>query len=518
MVHSSKSDREIKINQEEFDRFRQLKEEYQLSDSQAFKTLLDHFETYQQEFKPLKHQLQTYRQREMKALSIGDAISDGIYVTDGDGVVLEVNTRFCQLIAMEAGDLIGLNIQTLVDKGVLSNPVVLEVLKRKTKVSDMSTISKTSKKVLSTGNPFYNDRGKLVQVLVVMRDITELIKLKEELEAAEMAKNRYLRELELFRLESQQSDRIIGQSDSLLKIKELISQISQVDSTVLITGDTGVGKEVIAYRIYEKSNRKEAPYIRINCAAMPESLMESELFGYDKGAFTGARSQGKPGVFEMADKGTILLDEIGDMPINLQPKLLRVLQEREVTRIGDTKSIRLDVRVLATTNQNLVELVKAGRFRKDLFYRINVIPIHVPPLCDRKEDIPFLVEHFLNQFKTKYNHQATFSPPAIESLKNYNFPGNVRELKNIVERLVVTDKTGLVTSDDFFRIVENQLPETLEYNPDKMSLKEAVSQFERRIVVKTVKQHGSTYKAAKILGISQPSVVRKTKPPASLSM
>ncbi len=515
MSNSGKDTWEVNLNKRESDRFQRLKEKLGLSDSQLMNKLLNHFDTFQQEFNPMKNQLQAYRQRELKALSIGDAISDGIYVTDGSGVVLEVNKKFCQLVAMEAEQLIGINIQTLVDKGVLSNPVAMSVFKKRHKVSDMSTISKTNKKVLSTGNPFFNNSGELVQVLVVMRDITELIKLKEELEEVEETKNRYLKELELFRLENQQTHKIIGQSSNLSKIKELISQISQVESTVLITGETGVGKEVIARRIFEESNRNKAPYIRINCAAMPESLMESELFGYEKGAFTGARSQGKPGVFEMANNGTILLDEIGDMPINLQPKLLRVLQEREVTRIGDTKSKRLNVRVLATTNQILANLVKSGHFRKDLFYRINVIPIHIPPLKERVEDIPLLIEHFLQQFNSKYDQQTIIGVQVIEAMQNYPYPGNVRELKNIVERLVVTGTSGSVLTDDFYRVVGTTQPETIAFDPEKTNLKEAVLQFESKIVRKTVKELGSTYKAAKVLGISQPSVVRKRKIPVS---
>jgi PAS domain S-box-containing protein len=499
----------IQVDTVELDRFLQLKKRLNLSDSQVMKKLLDFFDSYQQDSKALQRQLETYKQRELKALTIGDAISDGIYVINSQGVVLEVNKRFCQLVAMAPDQLIGINIQELVDKGVLSNPVALSVLKQKKKISDMSTIRKTQKKVLATGNPFFKDNGELAQVLVVMRDITELIRFKEELEAAEEAKNRYLKELELFRLENRQVSRIIGQSTNMLKIRELISQIAKVESTVLITGETGVGKEVVARRIFEESNRKNKPYIRINCAAMPESLIESELFGYGKGAFTGARSQGKPGVFELANNGTILLDEIGDMPLNLQPKLLRVLQEREVTRIGDTKPIKLNVRVLATTNQNLIELAKTGNFRKDLFYRINVIPIYIPPLKERKEDIPFLVEHFLNQFNARNDLQTTISSQVMASMQTYHYPGNVREVKNIVERLVVTGTSGIITPADFFRVIGLSQQEPIELDHSKMNLKETVSQFEGNIIKKAVELHGSTYKAAKALGISQPSVVRK---------
>jgi PAS domain S-box-containing protein len=508
-VYPVKKVNRIQVESLELDRFLQLKKGFNLSETQVMKKLLDYFDRYQQDFKPLQHQLETYKQRELKALTIGDAISDGIYIIDNKGIVLEVNKRFCQLVDMDQHQLIGKPIQQLKDKGISNQIIGLKVLKKGSKLTDMITILNTNKKVLVTGNPFYNDEGHIVQVLVVVRDITELIRLKEELEAAEKAKNHYLKELDMIRSGKLQSQIIIGQSASLIKIKELITQISQVGSTVLITGETGVGKEVIARRIFEKSKRNKAPYIRINCAAMPESLIESELFGYEKGAFTGARSQGKPGMFELANNGTILLDEIGDMPLNLQPKLLRVLQEREITRIGDTKQIKLDVRVLATTNQNLAEQVKTGKFRKDLFYRINVIPIYIPPLKERKEDIPFLVKHFLSQFNARNDRQTTISSQVMELMQTYHYPGNVRELKNIVERLVVTGTSGIITPADFFRVIGLSQQEPIEFDPSKMNLKETVSHFEGNIIQKAVELHGSTYKAAKALGISQPSVVRK---------
>ena len=264
--------------------------------------------------------------------------------------------------------------------------------------------------------------------------------------------------------------------------------------------------------IYKTSKRNTAPYVRINCAAMPESLIESELFGYEKGAFTGAKSKGKPGMFELANQGTILLDEIGDMPISLQPKLLRVLQEKEVTRLGGTSPIKLDVRVIATTNQNLNELIKKGQFRNDLFYRFNVIPISIPPLRDRKEDIPLLANLFLKQYNAKYNQEKILDPATLDAFQTYDYAGNVRELKNVMERLVVTGNEQHISAGNFFDIIGLTGAESIHLEHlDKLSLKEAVKRLEKQIIERALKQHGSTHKAAKVLGVSQPTVLRKAR-------
>jgi len=229
---------------------------------------------------------------------------------------------------------------------------------------------------------------------------------------------------------------IVGTSDAILNLVETVKKVAQTDTTVLILGESGTGKSLIAKAIHFMSRRKEKPFITINCAAIPETLLEAELFGYEKGAFTGATTS-KKGKFELADGGTIFLDEIGDMPLSLQVKLLRVIQDKEIERLGGEKVIKVDVRIIAATNRDLKSMVEEGKFREDLYYRLNVVPVYVPPLRERREDIPVLIEHFLENFNSKYGKRVRISPEALEVLMDYDWPGNVRELENTVERLVV---------------------------------------------------------------------------------
>jgi len=276
----------------------------------------------------------------------------------------------------------------------------------------------------------------VVKVITVMRNLTELIRLKEELEETERKKRQYKEELQSLKRDRLENS-FLGNDPSILRVRELIDYVAQTDATVLITRETGAGKEVVAREIFRKSKRKNGPYVKVNCSAIPENLLESELFGYVKGAFTGADNKDKKGLFEIANHGTILLDEIWDMPMKLQTKLLRVLQERELTRVGGTESIKIDARVIVSTNEKLEELIRQNRFRADLFYRLNVFPIKLPSLRERREDIPDLAAAFLAKFNLLYNKNKSFSSSALTALMNYEWPGNVRELENIIERMVI---------------------------------------------------------------------------------
>jgi two-component system response regulator AtoC len=301
---------------------------------------------------------------------------------------------------------------------------------------------------------------------------------------------------------------IIGQSKAITEVFDLIKQVATTDTTVLVTGESGTGKELVAAAIHFQSKRAAGPYIRINCPAIPETLMESELFGFEKGAFTGAQTK-KTGKFEMADNGTILLDEIGDMPMPLQSKLLRVLQEREIERIGGSKPIPINVRIICSTAKKLNEEVQAGRFRQDLFYRLQVIPIEVPPLRGRRDDIPLLCRHFLSEFSIMRGMPLELSPEALQRLTLYDFPGNVRELRNIIERAAVLTPTPLIESD----YLPADLAEQATAGQDEtLQLATAVAWTEKNCISRALLQTGGNKtEAAKLLGISRKNLWEKIK-------
>lgn len=303
--------------------------------------------------------------------------------------------------------------------------------------------------------------------------------------------------------------KMIGSSIAMQNIHKLINSVAQSDSTVLITGDSGTGKELVACAIQKQSARANGPYVRINCAAIPENLIESELFGHEKGSFTGADKK-KSGKFALADGGTILLDEIGDMPLNLQVKLLRVLEEREIEMVGGLHPIPVDVRVLCSTSLDLAEEVSKGTFRKDLYYRLKVIPIDLPPLKDRSEDIPELCTSFLRDFGRNRGMNLELSGDALAALMAYSYPGNVRELKNIIERVAVLTQTPLINSAQLpFDLTKKNCEEV---PPDSYNLSDAVTAFEHKFIQKALyKTNGNKTEAAKLLGISRKNLWEKLK-------
>lgn len=310
---------------------------------------------------------------------------------------------------------------------------------------------------------------------------------------------------------------IIGTSDAMKKVYDLIDKVADTDCTVLITGASGTGKELIARAIHYDSDRRDKPLVTINCAAIPQELLESELFGHEKGAFTGAHKR-RVGRFEMADGGTIFLDEVGEMSPALQVKLLRVLQEQAFERVGGTHTLRVDVRIIAATNKNLSAAIKSEKFREDLYYRLNVIPVKVPPLKQRKEDIPLLVSFFLNKFqKGKDKKGMVFSPEALEAMLEYDWPGNVRELENVVKRMMVLCDSEVVGFQDLpehiqyhsLTVRETESSEGLE---EGRTLNEAVRDYEKRLILDALeKSRGVKAKAAKLLNIKRTTLVEKMK-------
>ncbi|MEY9867031.1 PAS domain S-box-containing protein [Peribacillus sp. B2I2] len=434
---------------------------------------------------------------------------DGIYITDQDGITLYTNSAIERITGIPKEYYIGKSVDQLIKRGILNASVTHKVVKLRRTVSVVQD-NFAGKETLITGSPVFNAAGEIEQVVTNIRDLSDLNELMHELTKVNELNNQYKQEIEKLRKITSQ-DGVVFVSDKMKMIYEIAERISDIDATVLILGETGVGKDVLARNIYNRSIRsKKGDFIKINCGAIPADLLESELFGYEGGAFTGANQKGKPGMFELAESGILFLDEVGELPLQLQVKLLRALQEREIQRIGGTKPKKIDVRIIAATNRNLSEMVKSGDFREDLFYRLNVIPITIPPLRERREDILALIDLFL----TKANEQYKFSKEIDSRLKEYfyqhDWPGNVRELINIVERLVVLTDNHLLSIND--------LPE--EYQPENrnqpnrnssLTLKEAVERAEKEILTKAAQTYQTTYEIAEALDSSQATIVRKLK-------
>lgn len=367
--------------------------------------------------------------------AIIDSSYDGLYITDGEGLTLRINQAIKRMTGLGEEELVNKTMYELVDQGILSRSASILVLEQRKSITiTLSTVTGTN--LLVSATPVFDEDGNIFRIVTSVRDVSELNMLKQRVEQLEGLNAHF--EFQMKQMQVQLSGEMVFKNPEMENLIYQSMKIAEVDSTVLISGESGVGKERIAEIIQCHSTRKTGPFIKVNCTAIPENLIESELFGYEGGSFTGARKEGKPGLFELAHEGTLLLDEIGDIPLHLQVKLLRAIQEREIFRVGGTKPIHIDVRIIAITNKSLEQMVKQGDFREDLYYRLNVIPIHVPSLRDRLEDIPLLVRHFLIHFNQRYNYRKEIEPEVYEVLMQYNWPGNIRELENLIERLVVT--------------------------------------------------------------------------------
>jgi len=464
-----------------------------------------------QDISALKKAEEAYRELE----AVFDTSSDSMYITDGEGKTLRINAACNSTTGLEKDDVIGLNVKDIVAKGLFNKSSTLEVLKTKSKVTILQNV--TDRVVIVTGTPLFDEQGNIWRVVSRARDITELNRWKNQTEEERRLKDQYYSELVEMRVNQMTHGEgdFIASSAEMQQVIELAMRVARTDSTVLVRGESGVGKEVVTKFIHKNSTRKKSALMKINCAAIPENLLESELFGYEPGAFTGAMKKGKVGLIELANQGTLFLDEIGEMPLVLQAKLLQVIQERTFYRVGGTKAIEVDIRIIAATNRDLEKLVEEKKFREDLFYRLNVIPITIPPLRERKVDIVPLIGRFLDKFNKKHQMTKKLNNDALSYLLRYRWPGNIRELENMVEQLVVITPVDLIEPEHLPGYIHN-LPNRLDKQnnttvPGVVSLPEAMEEVEKQLFLSAYENCKNTYQTAKILGVSQPTVVRKLK-------
>lgn len=423
---------------------------------------------------------------------------DGIFIGDGTGKVVYVNPSYEQMSGVSWEEIKGSNLTSFIENKIIDKSGILTVLETKRPVTLEQYMFRTSKRALVTCNPIMSPEGEISVIVSNVRDLTEINRLKESAAKDRALASRYKAELDTLKRQIHESgNELIAHDPAMLETLYIAQKVAKSESVVLITGESGVGKEEIAKYIHERSPRRNGHFIKINCSAIAESLFESELFGYEKGAFTGAKSEGKLGFFEVADKGTIFLDEIGELPLQMQAKLLRVLQEGEITRVGGIRPIKIDVRVIAATNRDLERMMKENNFREDLFYRLNVVPIRIPPLRERKDDIIPLAEHFLQGLNRKYNVSKYLSNEANLAMLNYSWPGNVRELRNIIERAVIMGVEDEVSLPELNSTI--QMNEWGSSSEDSFDIRERISRIEYEYMKKAYQKYGTIRDAAQHL-------------------
>lgn len=437
-------------------------------------------------------------------------LGEEIFVTDGQGKVIFINPASEKTFEMSATQIIGKNVTDLQEEGILSASSTLQVMKTGQKVDIIQKVNK-GKSLLATGIPIFKKNGEIDMIISTSKDVDQLNRLLDKTERQDKKLDIQTEEIKTLREEIFLNEGFVSRSKSMDIIKNTITKIASLDMNVLIGGETGVGKEVLVKSIHRYSNRADKPFIKINCGMIPENLMESEFFGYKGGAFTGANRGGKIGKVELADGGTLFLDEIGEMPLMLQVKLLDFLQDKTITPVGGSEKIKVDARIIAATNRDLKLMCQNGDFRWDLYYRLNVVPIDIPSLRERREDIEAITKFYLNQYNNKYRGEKRLSEDIIERFLEYNWPGNIRELQHVLERIYITTEGNFLTAQDFERLInENDLNKVTAkvYCTDIIPLKEAKWEVERQLVYKAYDIYGSTYKAAKALNVDQSTIVK----------
>ena len=433
-------------------------------------------------------------------------LADDMMLSDAEGVILWVSENYEKNFGFAHGSIVGKSAFDLEQDGTFDPCITAEVLRQKKKITTTQTINRVHKNVMTVGIPLFDKAGALKYAVCFNTVSMEQINvIQQNYRNLQNSLQQYTQEIAELRIRAT-STSIVVKSAAMQRLWTLIQNTANTKANILITGETGVGKSAIAKAIHNMSSRANGPFIEVNCAVLHENLIESELFGYEKGAFTGAASGGKIGKIELANHGTLFLDEIGELPHHIQSKLLQLIQEKTIERLSGTRRIELDFRLLVATNRNLEEEVQRGLFRSDLFYRLNVIRIHIPPLRQRPEDILPLAHQFLERFCGEYGKQLALSPRFVAFLEQYSWPGNVRQLENLMERLVITaqdpilDVTALPVE---FTGGDTPLPAPTG------TLAERMDAFEGQIIRDSYRRCGTTVAVAKELGISQATAARK---------
>lgn len=442
--------------------------------------------------------------------TIRDISSDGFLVVDEKGIIIDINLAYCQFLGISRANCLGRPVTELIENSKL--PEILRTGQQEINVVHRLTLSEGSQEpreryVLAT-RTLVKDEGSVVAAVGQVRFSHETVELAEKFRAADEELQFYKKEYQRLANENYSFESIVGSSSALKKVVNLAGKAARSDFHILITGETGTGKEVFAQVIHYHSSRWAKPFIKVNCAAIPRELLESELFGYEEGAFTGSRKGGKKGKFELANGGTIFLDEIGDMPIAMQAKILRVLQEQEIEKLGSEKTIPISVRVIAATNQNLSEGVANKTFREDLYYRLNVIPLRLPPLRERTEDVPLLARYFLKELNQRYNTHIVIKASDEELLMAHHWPGNIRELRNTVERMYCMADDPEIMTTQIPGVPIRKVKERKRNQP----LEALLAELEKQVIEEILEEENYNIRGtARRLGVHRGTLYNKIK-------
>ena len=442
---------------------------------------------------------------------IFDNVFDLLTITDGNGVLLKTNSAIEKVFGLSKSEAIGYSVHDLEKNGVLSKSITKEVLLRKQPMTLIQD-TQTGRRLVVNSTPLFDSNGEIHKIFNTSQDITTLKAMEEKLSQAEEIIKEHEHRISILRKGIESPNFMMTSSIQMRELFDTVRQITNFDSTVLIEGETGVGKSYLAQQIHNTSSRKDGPFVHVNCGAIPDNLLESELFGYEKGAFTGALETGKDGLVDAAAGGTLFLDEISEVPLILQTKLLELIQTKSYYRIGTTSPRKSNIRIIAATNRNIKQMINDGEFREDLYYRLNVVPLYIPPLRERRSEIRKLSDTFLSKFNEQYGLSKRLSQDALNIMMDAEWPGNIRELENLIERLVVTSKSNIIDADDLPPALKEQHTDVgaIDFSISRIiPLKEAQKQLERAMINKALEIYPNKNSAALALGVHRTTILRK---------